>query len=116
MIFFDPTVPTVQRYFFGVLQTIAKTEEKVETAQVRSPTVCHSRRFKSRSGHKTHAGTITNELWVDGPNATTGLLVSPRAIERAPHSPLRGRGESVSERERVKLKKFRNFIWSGKEC
>ncbi|KAM7536142.1 hypothetical protein Aperf_G00000101339 [Anoplocephala perfoliata] len=83
-----------------VIPIITKVEEKVETAQVRSPMASHSRRFKSRSGHKTQVGTITNELWVDGPNAITSFLVSPHSVEKLPHSPLRRRSESVSEREK----------------
>lgn len=61
----------------------------------------HHRRFKSRGGHKAPTGTITNELWVDGPNAMTTVPLSPRTVEKTLHSSLRERSDSISEREQV---------------
>ncbi|KAM3172884.1 hypothetical protein ACTXT7_013638 [Hymenolepis weldensis] len=73
--------------------------EKIEMAQVQSPMLSHHRRFKSRGGHKAPIGTITNELWVDGPNALTTVPLSPRTVEKTLHSSLRERSDSISERE-----------------
>ncbi|VDO04387.1 unnamed protein product [Rodentolepis nana] len=80
-------------------EPISKAEEKAEPAQVRSPMLLHHRRFKSRGGHKAPTGTITNELWVDGPNAITAIPLTQRAVDKTLHSSSRDRSESISERE-----------------
>ncbi|EUB60953.1 kinesin family member 26 [Echinococcus granulosus] len=83
-------------------ETTQKTEEKSDPVQVRSPVLSHHRRFKSRSGHKAHAGTITNELWVDGPKATPDVAMSPHLVEKSAHfgtPSRRRRSGSISERD-----------------
>ena len=84
-------------------QATQKTEDKPDPMQVRSPLLSNHRRFKNKSGIKIHAGSIANELWVDGPNATAEVAPSPHPVEKSAHpeTSFGGRNQITSERNMV---------------